>query len=192
MGERLGLFIIIDLGEMVLSTVRGLGEHIYAGPAVLSIFYGISVAYSCWWLYFDEAGFTIGTMGRREKERAPVDARLWEIGKRPKVLKHALQRSNWISKFWFCMCLSVAPPLPAITSHTLLSDNHFFLNVSLTTVGVGIELLVHHATKHGFVHHAPTDARWVFAAGLIAFLAALGSVHLAHHGASIIVHDTLI
>ena len=60
MGERLGLFIIIDLGEMVLATVRGLGDHLHAGSAVLAIFYGISIAYSCWWLYFDEAGFTIG------------------------------------------------------------------------------------------------------------------------------------
>ena len=60
MGERLGLFIIIDLGEMVLATVRGLGDHIETRTAILSILYGVAIAYSCWWLYFDEAGFSIG------------------------------------------------------------------------------------------------------------------------------------
>lgn len=63
------------------------------------------------------------------------------------------------------------------------ADIHFFLNVSLTTVGVGLELIVHHVAKKGFDYHAPVAARWILAAGLITFLAALGGVHLSHHGA---------
>lgn len=66
------------------------------------------------------------------------------------------------------------------------TDIHFFLNVSLTTVGVGLELVVHHVAKKGFDYHAPVAARWILAAGLITFLTALGGVHLSHHGACLL------
>jgi hypothetical protein len=60
-------------------------------------------------------------------------------------------------------------------------DNHFFLNLSLTTVGVGLELIAHE-TSANYSHVLPINIRWIFASGISLFLASLGVVHLIQHG----------
>lgn len=51
--ERFGLFTIIVLGETVLGVVRGVAERAWdIQPAAVAVL-GFSVAFSLWWLYFD-------------------------------------------------------------------------------------------------------------------------------------------
>jgi low temperature requirement protein LtrA len=51
--ERVGLFIIIVLGEAILAVVHGVAEQEWQLISVLAAFLGLSIAFSLWWLYFD-------------------------------------------------------------------------------------------------------------------------------------------
>ncbi|HEX6330292.1 MAG TPA: low temperature requirement protein A [Actinomycetota bacterium] len=52
--ERMGLFIIIVLGEVIVGAVHGMAEieHIEVGGIVIGML-GVLVAIGLWWLYFD-------------------------------------------------------------------------------------------------------------------------------------------
>lgn len=54
--ERFGLFTIIVLGEAIIAVVDGVSEQEWdVGSAIAAIF-GLSIAFSLWWLYFDNIG----------------------------------------------------------------------------------------------------------------------------------------
>lgn len=51
--ERVGLFIIIVLGETILGLVQGSATHQWTWLSILSALFGLSIAFSLWWIYFD-------------------------------------------------------------------------------------------------------------------------------------------
>ena len=51
--ERLGLFIIIVLGESILAVVRGLPDLDWNASSITVGLLGLAIAFSLWWLYFD-------------------------------------------------------------------------------------------------------------------------------------------
>ncbi|MGB0386324.1 MAG: low temperature requirement protein A [Ardenticatenaceae bacterium] len=65
MSERYGLLTIIVLGEGFVKTIGSAsGQHITLSAFIFSIF-GLSLAYSLWWIYFDDvAGAEVNLVGR--------------------------------------------------------------------------------------------------------------------------------
>jgi low temperature requirement protein LtrA len=51
--ERMGLFVIIVLGESILGVVAGLAGHDWNIYSTLSVGLGLSIPFSLWWIYFD-------------------------------------------------------------------------------------------------------------------------------------------
>ena len=51
--ERMGLFVIIVLGESILGIVAGLAGHEWNVYSTLSVGLGLSIPFSLWWIYFD-------------------------------------------------------------------------------------------------------------------------------------------
>jgi len=54
--ERMGLFVIIVLGESILGVVVGLAGHEWDIYSSLSVGLGLSIPFSLWWIYFDNIG----------------------------------------------------------------------------------------------------------------------------------------
>ncbi|MGC2308436.1 MAG: low temperature requirement protein A, partial [Nitrososphaeraceae archaeon] len=54
--ERMGLFVIIVLGESILGVVIGLAGHEWDIYSSLSVGLGLSIPFSLWWIYFDNIG----------------------------------------------------------------------------------------------------------------------------------------
>jgi low temperature requirement protein LtrA len=54
--ERIGLFVIIVLGESILGIVVGLAGHEWNIYSSLSVGLGLSIPFSLWWIYFDNIG----------------------------------------------------------------------------------------------------------------------------------------
>jgi low temperature requirement protein LtrA len=54
--ERMGLFVIIVLGESILGIVVGLAGHEWDIYSSLSVGLGLSIPFSLWWIYFDNIG----------------------------------------------------------------------------------------------------------------------------------------
>lgn len=54
--ERMGLFVIIVLGESILGVVAGLAGHEWNIYSSLSVGLGLSIPFSLWWIYFDNVG----------------------------------------------------------------------------------------------------------------------------------------
>ena len=54
--ERMGLFVIIVLGESILGIVAGLAGHEWNIYSTLSVGLGLSIPFSLWWIYFDNIG----------------------------------------------------------------------------------------------------------------------------------------
>ena len=54
--ERMGLFVIIVLGESILGIVAGLAGHEWNIYSTLSVGLGLSIPFSLWWIYFDNVG----------------------------------------------------------------------------------------------------------------------------------------
>ena len=54
--ERMGLFVIIVLGESILGVVVGLAGHEWDIFSSLSVGLGLSIPFSLWWIYFDIIG----------------------------------------------------------------------------------------------------------------------------------------
>jgi len=51
--ERLGLFSIIVIGEMIVSTIGGIGENYYNWNYIRIGLFGLLYGISFWWIYFD-------------------------------------------------------------------------------------------------------------------------------------------
>ncbi len=54
--ERFGLFIIIVLGESIIGVINGFVQQPQSILSILSLGFGISIAFSIWWIYFDNLG----------------------------------------------------------------------------------------------------------------------------------------
>ncbi len=72
MGERFGLFVIIVLGEAVVSVAGGVAESEWAWRAVLTAAAGFTSAACAWWLYFHRADPSVITRAVRGNKRALV------------------------------------------------------------------------------------------------------------------------
>jgi low temperature requirement protein LtrA len=82
--ERIGLFIIIVLGESVLEVVAGISNMEFDIYSVLILGLSLSIPFSLWWLYFDSVdGAPIRAL--REKGKISVYS-LWLIGHFPLVV----------------------------------------------------------------------------------------------------------
>jgi low temperature requirement protein LtrA len=82
--ERIGLFIIIVLGESVLEVVAGVQNREFDIYSMLILGLGLSIPFGLWWLYFDSVdGAPIRAL--REKGRIGVYS-LWTIGHFPLVV----------------------------------------------------------------------------------------------------------
>lgn len=51
--ERFGLFTLIVLGESVVAVVSGVADQNWNIASMFSAFLGLSIAFSIWWIYFD-------------------------------------------------------------------------------------------------------------------------------------------
>jgi low temperature requirement protein LtrA len=51
--ERFALFILIVLGEAIAGVVMGLTKHPWSAQSGLTAALGLSIAFSLWWVYFD-------------------------------------------------------------------------------------------------------------------------------------------
>ena len=69
--ERMGLFVIIVLGESILGVVVGLAGHEWDIYSSLSVGLGLSIPFSLWWIYFDNIGGS-AIKGATEKGRRGV------------------------------------------------------------------------------------------------------------------------
>lgn len=55
--ERLGLFIIIILGESIVGVVNGFGDNIvFNSPSFAAVALAITISFLLWWLYFESIG----------------------------------------------------------------------------------------------------------------------------------------
>jgi low temperature requirement protein LtrA len=82
--ERIGLFIIIVLGESVLEVVAGVQNREFDIYSMLILGLSLSIPFSLWWLYFDSVdGAPIRAL--REKGRIGLYS-LWLIGHFPLVV----------------------------------------------------------------------------------------------------------
>ncbi|MBW4541136.1 MAG: low temperature requirement protein A [Myxacorys chilensis ATA2-1-KO14] len=81
--ERMGLFVIIVLGESVLSVVQGISGQVWTAPTVAISLLGLSTAFSAWWLYFDSVdGSPLRAMGAGR----PLQGLVWLYGHLPFVV----------------------------------------------------------------------------------------------------------
>jgi low temperature requirement protein LtrA len=56
--ERFGLFTIIVLGEAIIAVVEGVSQQKWDKLTVISAIFGLIIAFSWWWVYFDNLGGT--------------------------------------------------------------------------------------------------------------------------------------
>jgi low temperature requirement protein LtrA len=56
--ERFGLFTIIVLGEAIIAVVSGVSEQNWDIFTVIAAVFGLCIAFSIWWVYFDNIGGT--------------------------------------------------------------------------------------------------------------------------------------
>lgn len=54
--ERFGLFTIIVLGEAVIAVVEGVAEQKWDIQSAITAVFGLGIAFSLWWIYFDNVG----------------------------------------------------------------------------------------------------------------------------------------
>ncbi|WP_315788702.1 low temperature requirement protein A [Fischerella sp. JS2] len=56
--ERFGLFTMIVLGEAIIAVVDGVSEQKWEVLSVIAAIFGLVIAFSVWWVYFDNLGGT--------------------------------------------------------------------------------------------------------------------------------------
>ncbi|NMG09601.1 low temperature requirement protein A [Brasilonema sp. UFV-L1] len=56
--ERFGLFTMIVLGEAIVAVVDGVSEQNWDVLTVIAAVFGLCIAFSLWWVYFDNLGGT--------------------------------------------------------------------------------------------------------------------------------------
>lgn len=54
--ERMGLFTLIVLGESIVAVVDGVSEQQWGSQSVISAIFGLAIAFSLWWIYFENIG----------------------------------------------------------------------------------------------------------------------------------------
>jgi low temperature requirement protein LtrA len=54
--ERFGLFVIIVLGEAIVGVVEGVSGQKWDAASVIAAILGFSIAFSLWWIYFENVG----------------------------------------------------------------------------------------------------------------------------------------
>ena len=57
--ERFGLFTIIVLGEAIIAVVHGVSEQKWDTQSAISAVFGFSIAFSLWWIYFENVSGSI-------------------------------------------------------------------------------------------------------------------------------------
>ncbi|MGB3640220.1 MAG: low temperature requirement protein A [Rivularia sp. (in: cyanobacteria)] len=57
--ERFGLFTIIVLGEAIIAVVNGVSEQQWDVQSAISAVFGFSIAFSLWWIYFENVSGSI-------------------------------------------------------------------------------------------------------------------------------------
>jgi low temperature requirement protein LtrA len=67
--ERMGLFTLIVLGETIFGLVASLSDHEWNIESTISVGAGLSIAFSLWWMYFDNVE---GSPIRAFRERGRV------------------------------------------------------------------------------------------------------------------------
>jgi low temperature requirement protein LtrA len=159
--ERIGLFIIIVLGESVLEVVAGISNMEFDIYSVLVLGLSLSIPFSLWWLYFDSIdGAPIRAL--REKGKISVYS-LWLIGHFPLVVA----------------ITSVGVGLGDITSNThglALSYTEQWLICGSVALSLGAQGVIHLSTAYYYLHTGSTQdyrasIRWatyrIISAGMI-------------------------
>jgi low temperature requirement protein LtrA len=54
--ERFGLFTLIVLGESIGAVVNGIARHQWTTSSIIAAVFGIIIAFSLWWIYFENLG----------------------------------------------------------------------------------------------------------------------------------------
>ncbi|MEH1843657.1 MAG: low temperature requirement protein A [Nostoc sp.] len=85
--ERFGLFTIIVLGEAIIAVVNGVSEQKWDTLTVISAVFGLIIAFSWWWVYFDNLGGTPIEMARTHGRVGVVN--LWLYTHLPLVIGFA-------------------------------------------------------------------------------------------------------
>lgn len=75
--ERFGLFTIIVLGEAMIAVVQGVSQQEWdIGSAIAAVF-GLVIAFSLWWIYFDNIGVSAVQRARTEGRIAVLNIWLY-------------------------------------------------------------------------------------------------------------------
>ncbi|MEH1911721.1 low temperature requirement protein A [Nostoc sp.] len=82
--ERFGLFTIIVLGEAIIAVVNGVSEQKWDTLTVISGVFGLIIAFSWWWVYFDNLGGTPIVIARTHGKIGVVN--LWLYTHLPLVI----------------------------------------------------------------------------------------------------------
>lgn len=82
--ERFGLFTIIVLGEAIVAVVQGVSEQKWDVLTVISAVFGLGIALSLWWVYFDNLGGT--PIQRARTEGRAVILNIWLYTHLPLVI----------------------------------------------------------------------------------------------------------
>lgn len=88
--ERVGLFTIIVLGEVVVGVVEGLTEVTRSAEAVASGLIALVIGFGLWWNYFD-------LTGRREPRNSVSGVPIWLIGQLPLTMSIAAAGASMLS-----------------------------------------------------------------------------------------------
>lgn len=70
--ERFGLFTMIVLGEAIIAVVNGVSEQKWDILSTIAAFFGLSIAFGFWWVYFDNLGGTPIQTARTQGKIAPL------------------------------------------------------------------------------------------------------------------------
>ena len=159
--ERIGLFIIIVLGESVLEVVAGISNMEFDIYSILILGLSLSIPFSLWWLYFDSVdGAPIRAL--REKGKISVYS-LWLIGHFPLVVA----------------ITSVGVGLGYISSNAhglALSYSEQWLVCGSVALSLGAQGVIHLSSAYYYLHTGSTQdyrasIRWatyrIISAGMV-------------------------
>ncbi|MBH8562561.1 low temperature requirement protein A [Nostoc sp. CENA67] len=82
--ERFGLFTLIVLGEAIIAVVNGMSQQKWDVLTVIAAVFGLLIAFSWWWVYFDNLGGTPIEMARTHGRISVVN--LWLYTHLPLVI----------------------------------------------------------------------------------------------------------
>ena len=159
--ERIGLFIIIVLGESVLEVVAGISNMEFDIYSILILGLSLSIPFSLWWLYFDSVdGAPIRAL--REKGKISVYS-LWLIGHFPLVVA--------------ITSVGVGLGYIASNAHGLaLSYSEQWLVCGSVALSLGAQGVIHLSSAYYYLHTGSTQdyrasIRWatyrIISAGMI-------------------------